>query len=74
MTRLGTRRWFAMGDPQTTFDKVLGILEGHGLLGEGRRLRDDVGLVSIGDHFDFDQRHTGTTLADAGRDGTKILG
>ncbi|CAN5920191.1 hypothetical protein BH11MYX4_BH11MYX4_05410 [soil metagenome] len=42
-----------MGDPQTTFANVLGILGSHDLLGDDGYLRDDVGLVSIGDHFDF---------------------
>lgn len=65
------RRWFAIGDPQTTFDTFLDVLRGHGLLHDGK-LRDDVGLVSIGDHFDFDPR--GRALDAVGRDGTNILG
>lgn len=64
------RRWFAIGDPQTTFDTFLDVLRGHGLL-DGEELRDDVGLVSIGDHFDFDPR--GRALEAVGRDGTNIL-
>lgn len=66
------RRWFAIGDPQTTFNRFLRILRGHALLDANGRLRDDVGLVSIGDHFDFDG--AGRALADVGRDGIDILG
>jgi hypothetical protein len=65
-------RWLAIGDPQTTLKKFLGILEGHGLLDERGALREDVGLVSIGDHFDFPS-HEGKTLAETGRDGADIL-
>src|SRR5687768_8459431 len=61
-----------MGDPQTTFAKVLGILGSHDLLGEDGYLRDDVGLVSIGDHFDF-ASHDRRSLTDIGRDGANIL-
>lgn len=46
------RRWFLLGDPQTTFARVLALLDRHRLL-DGERLRPDVGLVSLGDHFDF---------------------
>jgi hypothetical protein len=44
-----------MGDPQAPFAKVRELLEGHGAL-RGDRLADDVVLVSIGDHFDYDYR------------------
>ena len=67
------RRWFAIGDPQTTFEKFLAILRGHGLLDARDRLRDDVGLVSAGAHFDFSAHGSGRALADVGRDGTNIL-
>lgn len=67
-----SRRWFAIGDPQTSFTRFLRILRGHALLDANGRLRDDVGLVSIGDHFDFDGG--ARSLADVGRDGTDILG
>lgn len=43
----------AIGDPQTSFRKVLEVLDHHLLLGEDGCLRDEVLLVSIGDHFDF---------------------
>lgn len=61
-----------MGDPQTTFAKVLGILEKHDLLGGDGYLREDVGLVSIGDHFDF-HAHDGKAMAAVGRDGMDNL-
>lgn len=48
------RRTFAIGDPQAPFDKFIAILDRHGLLSDGR-LRDDVGLISMGDHFDWGQ-------------------
>jgi hypothetical protein len=48
------RRRVAIGDPQTTLEKLLRILDEHGLLGDDGRLDPDVQLLSIGDHFDFD--------------------
>ena len=42
-----------MGDPQAPFSTVMGVLEHHGLLGPEGRLRADVQLVSMGDHFDW---------------------
>jgi hypothetical protein len=47
------RHRVAIGDPQAPFEKFLGILERHGLLGKTGRLRRDVFLVSMGDHFDY---------------------
>jgi hypothetical protein len=46
-------RHVAIGDPQAPFQTFLGILDGHGLLGDDGRLRRDVHLVSMGDHFDY---------------------
>jgi hypothetical protein len=43
----------AMGDPQAPLEAILSILAHHGLLADHGRLRDDVRLVSIGDHFDW---------------------
>lgn len=64
------RRWLALGDPQTTFDKLLEVLRLHDALDEARgTLRDDVGLLSIGDHFDFGP-HGG---AEVGREGELFL-
>ena len=65
------RRWFAIGDPQTTFEKVLTILDGHALLDARGMLREDVGLVSIGDHFDF--RSDTLDVAAIGREGMYTL-
>lgn len=66
------RRWFAMGDPQTTFANVLRILGSHDLLGDDGYLREGFGLVSIGDHFDF-ASHNERSLTDIGRDGADNL-
>lgn len=63
------RRWFAIGDPQTTFEKLLDVLRASDLL-RGDRLRDDVGLLSIGDHFDFPSERSREEVA---RDGTTNL-
>ncbi len=46
------RRHVAMGDPQAPLATVMAVLDGHGLLQAGR-LRADVQLVSMGDHFDW---------------------
>lgn len=48
-----TGQHVAIGDPQAAFETFLAILEGHGLLNGHQRLRDDVQLVSMGDHFDW---------------------
>lgn len=61
------KRWFAVGDPQTTEERFLSFLERAGVLRDSR-LRPDVGLVSIGDHFDFGKE---TELA--AREGMAIL-
>lgn len=41
-----------MGDPQAPLATVRAVLAAHGLL-DGDRIRSDVQLVSIGDHFDW---------------------
>lgn len=46
-------RHVAIGDPQAPLETFLRILDGHGLLGDDGRLRADVHLVSMGDHFDY---------------------
>ncbi len=46
----------AVGDPQGSWERFQGVLRHHGLLGHAGRLRDDVQLVSIGDHFDWGGR------------------
>jgi hypothetical protein len=57
-----------MGDPQAPFGKLIAILERHGAICDGR-LADDVVLVSIGDHFDYDFRDWHT----AGQEGLRFL-
>lgn len=66
-----TRRWFAVGDPQTRFEKFLAVLRSNGVLDARDRVRGEVGLVSVGDHFDFYAPER--PLADVSRDGTNIL-
>jgi hypothetical protein len=46
-------RTFAIGDPQAPFDTFLAILDRHGLRAPHGKLRDDVRLISMGDHFDW---------------------
>ncbi len=65
-----SRSCWAIGDPQSTFDRFLAILDHHGLLGKGRKLRDDVSLLSIGDHFDYAEPRG---PAAAGGEGIRIL-
>jgi hypothetical protein len=66
------RRTVAIGDPQARADKIFAVLAAHDLLADDGRLRDDVQLVSIGDHFDFGTRAEGT-IADAQVDGPAVL-
>ena len=49
-------RHLAIGDPQAPFERFLAILDGHGALGDDGRLRPDVHLVTMGDHFDWGTR------------------
>lgn len=60
----------AVGDPQAPLDTFLTVLDTHGLLGEDGRLKHDVGLVSMGDHFDWGKREQ---RAQATAEGTAIL-
>jgi hypothetical protein len=57
-----------MGDPQAPFAKLMDVLHNHGAL-DGGRLADDVVLVSIGDHFDYDADDWRT----AGAEGVRFL-
>lgn len=61
-------RTFVMGDPQAPFSKVLEVLSWHRAL-DGDRLAEDVVLVSIGDHFDYDLHNPGVCA----REGLQIL-
>ena len=69
-------RWYALGDPQTSFEQVLAVLSHHGLVGEDGWLRADVGLVSMGDHFDYalGRDPSDEVLAQASREGVTVLG
>jgi len=68
-------RWYALGDPQTTFAQMLAVLDHHGLVGADGWLRADVGLVSMGDHFDYALRQdpSDAAVAQAAREGIAIL-
>ena len=46
----------AIGDPQASLGTFFKILDLNGLLGDDGRLRPEVGLVSMGDHFDWGKR------------------
>ncbi len=59
-----------MGDPQAPFQTVLAVLRTHGLLKDDDRLRDDVHLISMGDHFDWGHR---TARSEATADGISTL-
>jgi hypothetical protein len=68
--RLPRRQCWAIGDPQTTFDKLIRILDHHGLIGRGGALKTTVSLLSIGDHFDFTCEEGPVA---AGEEGLRIL-
>ncbi len=46
-------RHLAIGDPQADITRFFSLLDRHGLLGPNGRLRPEVQLVSVGDHFDW---------------------
>jgi hypothetical protein len=66
----GRTRRVAMGDPQAPLEKVLGLLDYNGLLGDDGALAPDVTLVSVGDHFDWGG---GAEASRARRDGLALL-
>ncbi len=45
--------WLALGDPQTTRARLFTFLDDAGALGNDGDLADDVGVVCVGDYFDF---------------------
>ncbi|MCC7073080.1 MAG: metallophosphoesterase [Deltaproteobacteria bacterium] len=51
--RLRIRQTVAVGDPQAPFATFLGILDHHGALDDDGMVRPEVGLISMGDHFDW---------------------
>lgn len=60
----------AIGDPQAPLDTFFRVLEHNGLLGSDGRLRPEVGLVSMGDHFDWGKP---AERARATEEGTALL-
>jgi hypothetical protein len=60
---------YVLGDPQASFAAVMGLLSRYDLLGADGRLRSDVRLISIGDHFDYDLRAPEVS----GREGLAVL-
>ena len=44
---------FVIGDPQADFTRFLAVLDRQGLLDVTGRLRSEVQLISVGDHFDW---------------------
>jgi hypothetical protein len=60
----------AIGDPQASLSQFLRVLDLNGVLGNGGRIRDDVSLVTLGDHFDWGRP---SDHASATEDGTHIL-
>lgn len=56
-------RRVAMGDPQAPLERVLGVLDHHGLLGPDGRLLPEVQLLSVGDHYDWGGGRNGVTAA-----------
>lgn len=63
---------WAIGDPQTTFETFLHTLRSSGLLTDADRLRPDVRLLSMGDHFDF-KPPEGWSLQQVAAAGEQIL-
>ena len=54
------RRYVAIGDLQTTFQRFMDVLNAQGLLTDKKRLKSDVGLMTVGDYYDFRwDGHTG---------------
>jgi Calcineurin-like phosphoesterase len=65
-------RTVAIGDLQASAARIFDVFAHHDLLTEEGRLRPDVQLLSIGDHFDYGTRASGV-IAQARRDGPDVL-
>lgn len=65
-------RTVAIGDLQASAQRIFEVLAYHDLLDEEGRLRGDVQLLSVGDHFDYGTRQSGLT-GQACRDGHDVL-
>ena len=61
-------RYLAVGDPQTTKERFLRLLDWHALL-DGDMLKSDVHLVAVGDYFDFHAKEG----VNASEEGLEIL-
>ena len=70
MSRASAVRRVAIGDPQASLETFFAVLDAHSLRAPGGQLRDDVHLVSVGDHFDYGGAGD---RARAAHDGTAIL-
>lgn len=57
----------AVGDPQAPLETFLRLLDQHGLITPYGALRDDVLLVSMGDHFDWGKVEDRAQAAEDGR-------
>lgn len=56
----------AVGDPQASINSFFKLLDLNGLLGDDGRLRPEVGLVSMGDHFDWGRKEDRERATDEG--------
>jgi hypothetical protein len=56
-------RHLAIGDPQADITRFLAVLDRHELLGTDGRLRPEVQLISVGDHFDWGKSHEREAVA-----------
>lgn len=63
-------RRVAIGDPQAPLVKFFAVLDRHDLRGNDGRLRPDVMLTSMGDHFDWGRPDESTKAAE---DATSLL-
>jgi len=59
-------RWLAVGDPQTSSERFFRFLDRAGALGDDGWLNPEVGLVSIGDHFDYGRSENADEAATQG--------
>lgn len=65
-------RAVAIGDLQASARRVFEVLAHHDLLADDGRLRPEVQLLTIGDHFDYGTRASGM-VPQARRDGQDVL-
>lgn len=70
--RAEVTRTIAIGDLQASARRIFEVLGYHDLLDEEGRIRGDVQLLSVGDHFDYGTR-AGGLLGQSRRDGHDVL-